>query len=399
MRITATGATTLSTVDAYGTARSSPLLPGLTLVHADLHNHSRLSDGAGDPADAFDSMRRSGLDVGALTDHANLATPIGDLLDGPVASLFGGIDAKAWRRLGELAELANDEGRFVALRGFEWSHPVLGHVSVWGTQRYTHPLKTVRVDMERFYDWLTRDDAGSDGLAGFNHPGGRDAGRFAGFRYHAGLGRRLVSLEMFNKVDEYLFAGTDQGQDSPLTACLAAGWRPALTGVSDEHGDDWGVPEGKGRAGLYVTELTRAGVREALLARRTFASRVKGLRLAATLGGVPMGGTVAHRQGPVTVDVDLDLGPESWGSPLSVQVLVPGSGPPGIASAVDVRVPGPGDPGLRIPVELDAEAHPWAVVRVSDPGQPADFSASGDYVALGRSIAFASPFWLEPAGS
>jgi len=383
----------LGPADAYGTARSSVLMPGTTLVHADLHNHSRLSDGSGDPAEAFGSMRRSGLDVGALTDHANLATPVGDLLDGGVASLLGGIDGRGWRRLGELAELANDEGRFVALRGFEWSHPLLGHVSVWGTGRYTHPLKSFRMDMRPLYEWLTREDGGADGLAGFNHPGGRGAGRFAGFRYHAGLGRRLVSVEMFNKVDDYLFAGTDEGEDSPLTACLAAGWRPALTGVSDEHGDDWGVPVGKGRSGLYVSELTGAGVREALLARRAFASRVKGLRLAARLDGVPMGGAVPRRRGQMTVEVDLDLGPESWGSRLSVQVLVPASGSPGLAAVEDVRIPGPGDPPLRIPVELDDQ--PWAVVRVSDPAQPADRKAAGPYVALGRSLAFASPFWLD----
>jgi hypothetical protein len=389
----ATDPARLGPVDAYGTARSSVLMPGTTLVHADLHNHSRLSDGSGDPAEAFGSMRRSGLDVGALTDHANLATPVGDLLDGGVASLLGGIDGRGWRRLGELAELANDEGRFVALRGFEWSHPLLGHVSVWGTERYTHPLKRFRMDMRPLYEWLTREDGGADGLAGFNHPGGRDAGRFAGFRYHAGLGRRMVSLEMFNKVDDYLFAGTDEGEDSPLTACLAAGWRPALTGVSDEHGDDWGVPVGKGRSGLYVSELTGAGVREALLARRAFASRVKGLRLAARLDGVPMGGAVPRRRGQMTVEVDLDLGPESWGSRLSVQVLVPASGSPGLAAVEDVRIPGPGDPPLRIPVELDDQ--PWAVVRVSDPAQPADRKAAGEYVALGRSLAFASPFWLD----
>ncbi len=54
------------------------------------------------------------------------------------------------------------------------------------------------------------------------------------------------------------------GRPSPLVACLEQGWRPGLVGVSDEHGRTWGTFDGKGRTGLYVGELTRAGVREAL---------------------------------------------------------------------------------------------------------------------------------------
>ena len=55
--------------------------------------------------------------------------------------------------------------------------------------------------------------------------------------------------------------------------CLDAGWTPGLIGVTDEHGRDWGHPEGKGRTGLFVTELSRSGVREALSNRRSFAAR------------------------------------------------------------------------------------------------------------------------------
>ncbi|MER5458085.1 hypothetical protein ABT008_25260 [Micromonospora sp. NPDC002389] len=43
-----------------------------------------------------------------------------------------------------------------------------------------------------------------------------------------------------------------------VPACLNAGWRPGLTGVTDEHGTTWGFHGGKGRSGLWVTENTRA---------------------------------------------------------------------------------------------------------------------------------------------
>ncbi len=55
-----------SPYDAWGTDRYSRLFPGPVLVHADLHNHTMLSDGAGDPAEAFGSMRAAGLDVAAI---------------------------------------------------------------------------------------------------------------------------------------------------------------------------------------------------------------------------------------------------------------------------------------------------------------------------------------------
>src|ERR1700712_5238530 len=132
---------------------------------------------------------------------------------------------------------------------------------------------------------------------------------------------------MFNKRDAYLFAGVDDGARSPLVECLSKGWRPGLIGVTDEHGSDWGRPEGKGRTGLFVRELTREAVREALLARRTFATRLRGLRLAATLADVAMGGTVPVLIGrrSLRMTVDLDLGPAAVGLELSLQVLTPGA--------------------------------------------------------------------------
>src|SRR5699024_1071173 len=107
--------------------------------------------------------------------------------------------------------------------------------------------------MRTFYSWLRRDpdgwiglfDGGADGIAGFNHPG-REVLRFADFAYDRRLRDRMVSMEIFNRRDDYLFEGWDSGMSSPLVACLAKGWRTGLTGVTDEHGTEWGRPEGKG---------------------------------------------------------------------------------------------------------------------------------------------------------
>jgi hypothetical protein len=48
---------------------------------------------------------------------------------------------------------------------------------------------------------------------------------------------------MFNRTDDYLFDGWSSGQSSQLNACLNAGWRTGLTGVTDEHGTNWGRPD------------------------------------------------------------------------------------------------------------------------------------------------------------
>jgi hypothetical protein len=387
--------------DAWGTSRRSRLFPGPWLVHADLHNHTWLSDGAGDPARAFACMRSAGLDVAAITDHSRWASAFLGLVRAPG---WTGIDAQAWRQTAVLADQANVDGEFVALRGFEWSHVQFGHMNVWGSQRFTDPLRTFPT-MGRWWRWLER--RGGDGLASFNHPGtGRL--RFSRFAYRSAMAERLVGLEIFNKTDEYLFKDTDRGGQSPLDQCLSAGWRAGLLGVTDEHGADWGSPEGKGRAGLYVRELSRRGVSEALAARRFYASRIKGLRvdaaltsLGASVPGSPerrarMGTTVAHAGGPALVQVDLDRGAQWWGRRLNVQVLRPGTGRglPRLAAALDVRLPGPEEPVIAFEVDLDPAEGDWVVLRVSDPSEPADPRASGEYARLGRGIAYTSPFWL-----
>ena len=385
--------------DAWGTSRASRLFPGSWLAHADLHNHTRLSDGAGDPRLAFGSMRAAGLDVAALTDHSRWASLFLDLTKAPG---WTGIDPRAWRQTNALAEAANTDGAFVALHGFEWSHAAYGHMNVWNSQRFTDPLRTAPT-MGRFWRWL--ETRGDDGLAGFNHPGtGRL--RFGGFGYRPAMAHRLVSLEMFNKLEDYLLKDTDRGLQSPLNQCLNAGWRVGLLGVTDEHGPDWGQPEGKGRAGLWLRELTRAGVLEALAARRFFASRVKGLRLDAAVTSLAgpagtqgerarMGTAVAHSGGPVRIEVDLSRG-EAWeGRRLGLQVLRPSERLPAQAAAVEVAVPGPGEPVVSLELDLDPADGDWVVLRVTDPAEPPDPRATGDWARQGRAIAFASPFWLD----
>ncbi|MGH3771823.1 MAG: hypothetical protein ACRDRW_10560 [Pseudonocardiaceae bacterium] len=374
-----------------GAARSSRISRGTVLVHADLHNHTVLSDGAGAPEAAFPSMRDAGLDVAALTDHAIRGAAVEGT--GVGGTPWIGLDRAGWRRTGELAKAYDRPGEFTAIRGFEWSHPLLGHVNAWFTDDFTDVA--THAAMSELYAWLTtvgrRDGVPPTGLAGFNHPG-REDGRFAGFRYEAAADEQMVSLEMFNRTDDYLFQGVAAGAPSPLVACLNAGWRPGLLGVSDEHSAHWGWQPGTGRAGLWVVEHSRAGVAEALRARRFFATRVAGLRVDATAGGVRMGSVLRHRQGPVAFVLDVDGGPAWIGRALQVQVLRPDTPVPAVADVVEVRC----GALARFTVPMSIEDGPWTVLRLADPDAPGDPQAPAIHPAHNYAIAYTSPWFLQP---
>lgn len=373
---------------AGGADRRSRISRGTLLVHADLHNHTLLSDGAGDPEAAFPSMRKAGLDVAALTDHAiRGASMEGTGLGG---APWIGLDRAGWRRTGELADAHDRPGEFTAIRGFEWSHPQLGHVNAWFTDEFTDVA--THGGISELYAWLTRSSgASATGLAGFNHPG-REPACFNGFHHAPAATEQMVSLEMFNRNNDYLFEGVAAGGISPLVACLAAGWRTGLLGVSDEHGMDWGFPASRGRAGLWVREHSRAGVAEALRARRFFATRVAGLRLDATLGGVRMGSVLRHRQGPLECVLDLACGPSWGGRTMQVQVLCPDTPVPAVAAVIEVRC---GDLS-RFTVPVSIEDGRWIVLRLADPDTPNTNPGPHGHPANNHAIAYISPWFLHP---
>src|SRR5262245_19560784 len=91
------GRTGAATAAAGPTWRFSRVSHGTRLVFADLHNHSLLSDGTGDPAEAFASMQRSGIEVAAFTEHARMGAglkflPCGDGVTGHACRSVLGID-------------------------------------------------------------------------------------------------------------------------------------------------------------------------------------------------------------------------------------------------------------------------------------------------------------------
>lgn len=389
-------------------SRYADLVTGTAVLHADLHNHTDLSDGAGHADDAFDCMRAAGLDAAALTDHAGFADL--DALERvrevvPWAGMPVKIITEAeFVRGGQIADAADDPGAFTALRGFEWTTPHLGHVNVWFTRSWT-PVDD-RLGVQGLHEWLTGPAPGPDVLFGLNHPG-REPLRFDSFAHDPRLTDRMVSIEMFNRSEDYLFEGYRLGLGSPLLECLDAGWRPGLLGVSDEHGRRWGFEPGLGRGGLWVREWTRAGVREALQARRFYATREPGLRLdvvvavpdAPAATAARLGGTLEVPAGTRTLEVlvDVDAGPASVGREVELQVITTGLTAPTVLAVQRAASGTLATLTVDLQGEWDADEVPWLVVRVADPTARNLQPGPPGHPCNNRALAYASPVRLEPA--
>jgi hypothetical protein len=373
----------------------------LRLLFADLHNHSLHSDGRGDPEQAFRQMRAAGLDVAALTDHASIPheqLPALGLHQYPDAAALAigrlaprSIDDVSWKRTAQLADMHDAPGEFTAIRGFEWTEPWLGHVNVWFSDGFVPVTTPGR--LSGLHEFLAEQEPSA--LFGYNHPG-REPGRLEGFalpRDRPGLGSRMVALEAFNRSLDFLFEGYGRAGRSPIADCLDAGWRPGLIGSSDEHGRSYGLV-GKGRAGLWAPAHTRQGVREALLSRRCYATREVGLRLDATLDGVPMGSApTGPRPGRVELAVDC-AGSSYDGHPVELQ-LITSSRRPVDDGGIQVVHRGEATVGTltRLQVDVPDDAR-WLVLRVADPARPAGVPGPAGHPANCWALAYASPWYL-----
>lgn len=379
--------------------RSRVSSDGTRLLHGDLHNHSLHSDGRGDPERAFGQMRAAGLDVAALTDHASIPhDALHTLHLGQYPDAFSlavarsaprSFDRAAWDRTARLADAHDVPGEFTALRGFEWTEPWLGHVNVWFSTDYL-PVTTPG-SLLGLEEWLTHEQP--QALYGYNHPG-REPGRLAEFarpgldpEHASALERRMVSIEAFNRQWDFLFAGDDP-HFSPIATILDLGWRPGLIGCSDEHGRSYGLA-GKGRTGLWALEHSREGVREALEARRVFATREVGLRLDATLDGVRMGsslpGALAGRH-----ELRVDLAGGSYdGVDVRLQLLT-GNGSGTVLACADV--PAMGGEVTSLSVDI-GPSRQWLLLRVADPAHHNDTPGPDGHPANFWGVAYASPWW------
>ncbi|MCP3918457.1 MAG: CehA/McbA family metallohydrolase [bacterium] len=240
-----------------------------------LHAHSELSDGSGSAQEAYTYARDvGGLDFFALTDHGEL------LAIWPWEN--------KWDELRDAADAVDQPGAFVALWGFEWSHPLLGHVNVVGTQDYTHSLD--ETGLSDIYDWIASRPAA---VGRFNHPGRYDdvGTEFLHLLPYPSVREQMVGIATWNKDDSfhrYYYSGGWTSAFSFWDEGNQQHWLLGALGGQDNHDADWGTRNDY-RVAVLATELTREAILDAYRARRFYSTEDAGLFLDVRSFGRPMG--------------------------------------------------------------------------------------------------------------
>ncbi|MEA3346292.1 MAG: lamin tail domain-containing protein, partial [Chloroflexota bacterium] len=241
---------------------SANLGDGMRAYWGCLHSHSTYSDGSGPPRYAYAVGRANGLHFLALTDHSHM------------------YDAHQWADLEAQAAAANEDGAFVALRGFEWTSRQEGHVNVFHTVTSVSRDDPPYDGLAGFYPWLAGQE---EAIAQFNHP---FAGDFADFAYDQAADERIRLLEVGNGNR----AQYRRFEEAYLQA-LGAGWRVGPANNGDTETPDWGA-DTPHRTGIAAPALTRDDLLDALRARRTFAAGDSNLALALRADETWMGETL-----------------------------------------------------------------------------------------------------------
>lgn len=237
------------------------------------HSHTKYSDGDDyTPDDAFTWARDiAGFDFYAVTDHAE------------------SISSDEWSDTGTRAELFNDDSSFVSLRGFEWSHPLSGHICVFLSDDFTSVLKDLTLDA--VYSWINNNNT----IGQFNHPG-RESYAFDNLKYETALSGNMFAIETGNKG-----SGNTVGEfyDYYIMA-LDNGWKVAPTANQDNHS----LSANTHRSVYIGNSLSKQELTDAMKARRIYSTDDPNMKIVFKYYNMWMGSTIQMNSvGTVKFDV------------------------------------------------------------------------------------------------
>ncbi len=209
-------------------AYAGPALASLQHAEGLMHEHSSYSDGSPDtiPKTYFDAAKKAGYGFVGSSDHSDTydkaayftvhdsctlgVTDPASIFEGAgpeklastagtAQQCFASPNADKLLKWESTLTQANkaSSANFLAIRGFEWTSDVFGHINVFFSKNFSN-AKTdggFATTMETFWDWFSRSPelpgiggsatstvpmgGGSDGLGVFNHPGDKCQFNFA----------------------------------------------------------------------------------------------------------------------------------------------------------------------------------------------------------------------------
>jgi len=255
----------------------------LSLFFGDIHGHSRMSGGTGTPEDYYLYARTvSGLDIAALTDHADHGTiPIkGDV----------------WDSIKKAANNAYEPGRFVTFLGFEWTNWEYGHRNVYyrdGDGPIFRSIDTESDSPQKLWTLLESYKA----MTIAHHTGGGPVP--TDWNVKPGEKEWLVEISSIHGTSEYY--GGEAVIYRPVKGAfvrdaLLRGYRLGIIGSGDTHDGHPGQrtmgAAVSGLLGVYSPELTREDVWEAFQRRHVYATSGPKIILEFRAADSPMGSEV-----------------------------------------------------------------------------------------------------------
>ncbi|THB64168.1 MAG: hypothetical protein D6B27_10925 [Gammaproteobacteria bacterium] len=249
-------------------------IDGMNFYFGNIHGHTKYSDGKETPARGYEWARyEAGFAFYAVTDHAIL------------------VNKKEWHKTAEQADANNAPGYFVAIRGFEWSHPLYGHINVFNTSSYTNFIS--KLYLPWFYDWL--DD--HRGLAQFNHPG-REDWEFDDFKYQSDVADdNFFAIETGNKD-----TGNNDFEFLPYyQKVLDKGWKLAPTNNQDNHS----LSTNSHRTVMIMPALTREDIYNTMKAKRIYSTDDPNMKVVFKYGNAWMGETVDFAGEPIELKIEI----------------------------------------------------------------------------------------------
>jgi hypothetical protein len=263
----------------------------------DLHGHSNYSDGTGLPEDFFQYARDvAGLDFAALTDHDHWGV---EFLDD---------DPAMWQTLRSAANRFHEPGRFVTLPGYEWTSWLHGHRHVLYFADDGPVLSSLDPDYQT-PDQLWAGLRGRPAMTFAHHSAGGPIGTNWNYPPDPELEpvTEIVSVH-----------GSSEYGDTAGTIYSAVpgnfvrqileehGFTLGFIGSGDSHDGHPGLvyldPASQvgGLVAVLAEENTRAAIRQALQARRVYATNGPRIWLRVSLDDHPMGSILDANAPPKT---------------------------------------------------------------------------------------------------